>query len=286
MPSSARVRCRRPRCNCATTGAAASSPVRSGCCRATAAPRGACSHRRTASTWSPGRRCTCSGSARRCRTCRPATTAPSHGCEPASHRRWARRRAWSARRARCAVSATAVAPAFTRQPASTVALSGGAVTLLAAVSGTPVPTLQWQRWQAGGDWTDIAGEHDAQLNLASVEPGDDGARFRVASNGGGTSTSAVAALSVVDQASAPVVGPVSGDLDVTLGGTAVFAATVSGTAPLSYQWTARRRRSPAPTAPILHAGQRVRAARRRVRTCSTSPTAPAAPPPIAGPPAP
>jgi hypothetical protein len=43
-------------------------------------------------------------------------------------------------------------------------------------------------------------------------------------------------LTVVEQLTPPVVQSQPGNLNVSVGGSAVFGATVSGTAPLSYQW--------------------------------------------------
>ena len=58
----------------------------------------------------------------------------------------------------------------------------------------------------------------------------------VATNASGSVSSALATLNVVDQASPPAITAISGPLTVTRTGTAVFAATVKGTEPLSFQW--------------------------------------------------
>jgi alpha-tubulin suppressor-like RCC1 family protein len=134
------------------------------------------------------------------------------------------------------VSAATVAPAVTREPASTVVVAGAGATFSVVTSGTPPPALQWQRADGGG-WTDIAGATGAAYTLAATTAGDDGARFRVvATNSAGSVASDAATLNVVDQAAAPALVVQSGSLTVAAGGSAVFAAQVSGTAPLSYQW--------------------------------------------------
>lgn len=134
------------------------------------------------------------------------------------------------------VSAATVAPSFTREPSSTLVVAGAAATFTASVGGTPPPGLQWQRRGDGG-WADIAGATGASYSLPATAVGDDGAQFRVvATNSAGSLASAEATLNVVDQAAAPQLIAQSGSLAVVAGGSAVFAAQVSGTAPLSYQW--------------------------------------------------
>lgn len=134
------------------------------------------------------------------------------------------------------VSAVSVAPTFTREPASTVVVAGAGATFTAVVSGTPAPGLQWQR-ASGGTWVDIPGATGGSYSVPAVTFDDDGAQFRVvATNSAGSLTGAAATLNVVDQATAPRVVAQSGSLTVITGGSAVFAAQVTGTAPLSYQW--------------------------------------------------
>lgn len=133
-------------------------------------------------------------------------------------------------------SATAVAPFFTRQPAGAVVPVGLPISFVAAATGAPAPALQWQRFD-GTAWVDVAGATASQLTITAPARADDGTLLRLlASNSAGTATSAVVRLNVVDQAAPPVVAAISGDLAVARGGSAVFAAQVSGTAPLSYQW--------------------------------------------------
>jgi hypothetical protein len=134
------------------------------------------------------------------------------------------------------VSAATVAPAFSREPVSTLVVAGGSATFTAAATGTPPPDLQWQRAGNGG-WVDIAGATGTSYSLPSATADDDGAQFRVvATNSAGSLPSGAATLNVVDQAAAPRVIAQSGSLTVAAGGSAVFAAQVTGTAPLSYQW--------------------------------------------------
>ncbi len=83
------------------------------------------------------------------------------------------------------------APEFTTHPASQSVTAGTAVTLAAVVSGSPQPTLQWQR-----DGQPILGATATTLNLGPVQPADAGDYRLVAGNPSGTATSAVATLTV------------------------------------------------------------------------------------------
>lgn len=138
---------------------------------------------------------------------------------------------------RLTVSAVTMAAAVTQQPLSTAVIAGASATFSAVVTGTPAPALQWQRLNPQGVWADIAGAQSSTYTVAAASSNDDGAQFRlIATNSAGTATSATAVLSVVNFAAPPTILSVSGDLTVPIGSSAIFAATVSGTAPLSFQW--------------------------------------------------
>lgn len=95
-------------------------------------------------------------------------------------------------------------PIITTQPISATAQIGGNVTLTAAATGTPTPTLRWQR-QAGGtsgfvDLTDDAnysGTTTGTLTITNVAAGmtDDQLRL-VATNTAGSATTSAATLTV------------------------------------------------------------------------------------------
>lgn len=93
--------------------------------------------------------------------------------------------------------ATPVAPEFASHPASQSVTAGTAVTLSAVVTGSPQPTLQWQR-----DGQPILGATEPTLNLGPVQPADAGDYRLVAVNPSGTATSAVATLTVTAAADA------------------------------------------------------------------------------------
>ncbi len=88
-----------------------------------------------------------------------------------------------------------VAPAITSQPANAAVTTGASASYTVAVSGTPTPTVQWQR-KVSGTWTNISGATNVTYGLTTVV-GDNGAQFRaVATNSAGTATTNVATLTV------------------------------------------------------------------------------------------
>ena len=135
------------------------------------------------------------------------------------------------------IAFSAQAPSFNVMPAPMAVMAGAGASFSVVVAGLPTPALQWQRRLPAGAWEDIAGATAATYNLAATTLAQDGTQFRaVATNASGSAGSALATLNVVDQASPPAITAVSGPLTVTRTGTAVFAATVKGTEPLSFQW--------------------------------------------------
>ena len=112
------------------------------------------------------------------------------------------------------VSALAL-PAFTSQPVNVTVTSGQSATFSVAVSGNPVPTLQWQRQAAGsGIWNNLYGDpSDTQSTLILLGTGVrmSGDQFRcVATNSSGSATSNAAILTV-NQDVAPVASVAAGN---------------------------------------------------------------------------
>ncbi len=99
----------------------------------------------------------------------------------------------------------AVAPVITAHPGNQTVNAGGAAMFTAAASGTPTPTLQWQRLPAGsGTWTNVSeggnysGSATTTLTVSSATAGMDGDQFRcVATSSAGSATSNAAALSII-----------------------------------------------------------------------------------------
>jgi hypothetical protein len=112
--------------------------------------------------------------------------------------------------------AIGVAPGITTQPASTSVTAGAGAAFTSAASGTPAPTLQWQRLPFGsGTWANVgeagsySGTTTGTLTVTGTTTGMSGDQFRcVATNPSGTATSSAAVLTV----SAPPVA-VRGDFN-------------------------------------------------------------------------
>lgn len=99
------------------------------------------------------------------------------------------------------VLAAVTVPAFTTQPANQSVTAPNPATFTAAVTGTPAPTLQWQRSNDSGvTWTDLVGATNATFSTGATASTDNNAQFRVmASNTAGSLASAAATLTVASQ---------------------------------------------------------------------------------------
>lgn len=130
-----------------------------------------------------------------------------------------------------------VAPAFTTVPADASIHAGQAVSFNVAVTGTPAPTLQWQSSPDGSSWSDLAGQRQVTLTLASVALSDDGTRLRaVATNASGSVASGSALLTVTPQPVAPAISAQPADANVGIGASPSFHGAASGTPTPAYQW--------------------------------------------------
>jgi hypothetical protein len=99
-------------------------------------------------------------------------------------------------------SISGVAPQVTQHPAAVNVVAGTNGQMTAAFSGTPTPTVQWQRSAAGGGaWANISGATNLTLSLSptTVTGGsfNNGDQFRcVATNASGSATTNPATLTV------------------------------------------------------------------------------------------
>lgn len=90
---------------------------------------------------------------------------------------------------------------------------GTVVNLSVNVTGAPPRTIQWQRWDGVGSFTNIVEATNTTLSLGAVVPPQDGWQFRVvASNPVGSATSAVARLTVITDTNAPQVTRITADV--------------------------------------------------------------------------
>jgi len=117
-------------------------------------------------------------------------------------------------------------------PASVTVTAGQTASFNVAATGTPPLSYQWQK-----NGVNIAGATSASYTTPSTTLSDNGTTFRcIVSNSIGSATSNTATLTVLQQPSGPVITihPIS--QTVTVGQTATFSVSATGTAPLSYQW--------------------------------------------------
>ncbi len=115
-------------------------------------------------------------------------------------------------------AAAAVGPAFTTQPVNQSVTAPTPASFAVVVTGTPTPTLQWQRSNnSGTTWSDLGGFTSAAYTTPATVGGDNGAQFRVvATNSAGSVASAVATLTVASLGKAwgtsERIGPISGSI--------------------------------------------------------------------------
>ncbi|HUJ44066.1 MAG TPA: immunoglobulin domain-containing protein [Opitutaceae bacterium] len=129
------------------------------------------------------------------------------------------------------VTAGATAPSFVTQPASQTVPAGTSVTFSVNVTGSPVPTLQWQK---GG--ANIAGATGASYTIASVSAGDAGTYAVVATNSAGSATSNSATLTVTAALMAPTITSQPASQTVTVGSPVTFTGAASGSPTPTLQW--------------------------------------------------
>ncbi len=105
------------------------------------------------------------------------------------------------------VSAAPQAPAFTLEPADSVAVEGARAVFSAAASGVPSPSWQWQTAAPGSDtFVNINGANTGRYETVPLALADDGRRFRVlASNAAGSVASRAATLGVLALSGRPTV---------------------------------------------------------------------------------
>jgi hypothetical protein len=136
--------------------------------------------------------------------------------------------------ARVTLTALPQAPTVTASPVPTSVPAGAAYAFSASASGTPAPTVQWQRSNdSGATWGDLTGATSGTYSAAATVA-DDGAQFRaVFTNSSGTATTSAATLSVT---MAPVIisSPISQTINV--GTVYTFMAVAYGLPYPTAQW--------------------------------------------------
>ena len=134
-------------------------------------------------------------------------------------------------------------PTMTTQPGPQIVQVGQTASFTVRTGGLPYADIQWQKRplvEAAfgiGTWTTIDGAILSTYTTPPTTLNDTATLYRaVATTLLGSTPSEAALLTVVEQLAPPLVQSQPGNLNVSVGGSAVFAVTVSGTAPLSYQW--------------------------------------------------
>ncbi|MDB6121360.1 MAG: C-terminal target protein [Pedosphaera sp.] len=133
-----------------------------------------------------------------------------------------------------ATSSTAIltvtsAPVITSQPVSLTRNAGQSATFTVSATGSAPLSYQWKR-----NGTNMSGTVSPSFSLSSVTSADAASYTVLVSNGAGSALSTAAILTVLTP---PVITSQPLSRTNTLGSTASFSVTVSGTAPLSYQWS-------------------------------------------------
>jgi hypothetical protein len=128
-------------------------------------------------------------------------------------------------------------PTVTTQPDSESVYADTGVTLAAAASGSPLPSVQWQFSTDGGtSWTDVLGATSPSYSF-TADSTENGHRYRaVFTNAAGSATSNAVALSVSVLDAAPVVTTEPANLGVQAGGTATFTVAATANPAADVQW--------------------------------------------------
>jgi len=122
----------------------------------------------------------------------------------------------------------AVPPAITAQPSGATLLAGTNASFTVIASGTAPLSYQWLK-----NGVAISGATGATLTLSAITVANTANYSVTVTNAVGTATSTSATLTVL---AAPAILTQPANLTVAQGSPASFAVSVSGTAPLSFQW--------------------------------------------------
>lgn len=120
-------------------------------------------------------------------------------------------------------------------PAGSSVTSGDDAAFSVTTTGDPAPSLQWQTSADGAAWADVGGATGTELVLVGVTTAQDDHLYRaIATNAGGSATSAPAMLSVAPAPPVLTAAPVAQRVDT--GGDGVFTAGATGDPAPTYLW--------------------------------------------------
>lgn len=125
-----------------------------------------------------------------------------------------------------------VPPSISTQPQGTTVEPGANATFVVSADGSAPLNYQWYY----NTNTLITGANEPTLTLTNIQATNAGFYSVVVENLAGSTNSAFAALELNTNPVAPAFLTQPSSVIAVAGGTATFSATVSGTAPISYQW--------------------------------------------------
>ena len=128
------------------------------------------------------------------------------------------------------LTVNAAAPTITSQPQPRTVNVGEAATFSVTATGAGMLTYQWQR-----NGMNINGATGSTYTVASAQPGDNAAKFRVVVSSGSLNTTSNEAVLTV-KSTPPTISAQPASQTVTAGAAAKFSVTATGSAPLKYEW--------------------------------------------------
>lgn len=123
------------------------------------------------------------------------------------------------------------APTISTQPTSKTVAAGGTAQFIAAVSGSPTPTLQWFKGSSP-----ISGATSTILTISGATSTDAATYTLVATNSQGSATSNAVTLTVTGGVTAPTITTQPSSSAVSAGSAVSFTVVASGSSPLTYDW--------------------------------------------------
>jgi hypothetical protein len=129
------------------------------------------------------------------------------------------------------------APKVTTNPTGQTVTAGQSVSFVAAATGSPTPTVQWQvSTNSGSTWTNIAGAASTTYTF-TTSTSQSGSQYRaVFTNSAGSAITSAATLTVNAAVTAPSITTQPASQTVNAGQSVSFTVATTGTAPLTYQW--------------------------------------------------
>lgn len=135
------------------------------------------------------------------------------------------------------VLSAAVVPTVTLGPTDEDVFEGSVATFVAAASGTPTPTIQWQQLPPGGNWTDVPANGSSPSYSITTSLAENGYEYRaVFTNSAGSASSDPATLTVTEPPSPPSITTQPMNGAVVSGGSVTFSAAATGYPTPTVQW--------------------------------------------------